>query len=320
MAVVLNVSPSEKLLQFRAMVRVVSKSHAGMMPNQARQVLLQEAEALELDSMDVRRVLGMYSFAQESWDRWVTVTEDKFPRWKVLPNQPELGTYWRDLRTEMEFVWVPGGEFEMGNLFGGGFGNEKPVHEVALNGFWLGKYPVTQEEWTRMMGSPPLYFKEGARYPVEKVSWDDAQLFIEKMNAEEDGRFRLPTEAEWEYAARSGGRREEYAGSKDVDAVAWHNKNSGDAVHPVGTKAPNGLGLYDMSGNVLEWCQDWFEEEYYKKVPSANPKGPVKGSYRVLRGGSWDSAPNYVRTVARNYWEPDNRDFYTGFRLVRNAS
>ncbi len=320
MAVILNVSPSEKLLQFRAIVRVVSKTHAGTMPNQVRQILLQEAENLELDPMDVRRVLGMYSFAQESWDRWVTVTENKLPRWKVLPNQPELGTYWRDLRTEMEFIWVPGGEFEMGNLFGGGFGNEKPVHEVALSGFWLGRYPVTQEEWVKVMDSEPLYRKEGARYPVEKVSWEDAQAFIKRMNADEEDRFRLPTEAEWEYAARSGGRREEYAGGNEVDQVAWHSKNSGGVVHPVGTKAPNGLGLYDMSGNVLEWCEDWFDEEYYKKVPSANPKGPPKGSYRVLRGGSWDSAPNYVRTVARNYWEPDNRDFYTGFRLVRNVA
>ncbi|MEO5363240.1 MAG: formylglycine-generating enzyme family protein [Magnetococcus sp. DMHC-8] len=319
MAVLLNVSPSEKLLQFRAIVRVVSKTHAGAMSNQVRQVLQQEAEAMELDAMDVRRVLSMYNFAQESWDRWVTVAETKLPRWKIMPNQPELGTYWRDLRTGMEFIWVPGGEFEMGNLFGGGFGNEKPVHEVSLNGFWLGKFPVIQEEWIGMMGSHPPHYQEGSRYPVEKASWDDAQAFIEKMNADEEGRFRLPTEAEWEYAARSGGRREEYAGGMEVDQVAWHSTNSGNAVHPVGMKAPNGLGLYDMSGNVLEWCQDWFDEEYYKKVPSANPKGPLKGTYRVLRGGSWDSAPNYVRTVARNYWEPDNRDFNTGFRLVRNS-
>ena len=208
----------------------------------------------------------------------------------------------------------------MGNLFGGGFGNEKPVHEVSLSGFWLGRYPVTQEEWLKVMEEKPEYYKEGDRYPVEKVSWDDAQAFISVMNADGEGRFRLPTEAEWEYAARSGGRREEYAGGQDVSKCAWHDKNSGGVVRPVGQKEPNGLGLYDMSGNVLEWCQDWFQDEYYKKIPSSNPKGPTNGTYRVLRGGSWDSAANYVRTTARNYWEPDNRDFYTGFRLVRTSA
>ncbi|MBF0162433.1 MAG: formylglycine-generating enzyme family protein [Magnetococcales bacterium] len=319
MAIILNISPSEKLLQFRAIVRVVAKTHSGVMANQVKQVLMQEAETLELDPMDVRRVLGMYSFAQESWDRWVTVTEHKLPRWRVLPNQPELGTYWRDLRTDMEFVWVPGGEFEMGNLLGGGFGNEKPVHEVSLNGFWLGRFPVTQEEWIKVMGSKPDYYKEGERYPVEKVSWDDAQAFIAALNADEESRFRLPTEAEWEYAARSGGKREEYAGGSDPNLVAWYDQNSDGVVHPVGQKAPNGLGLYDMSGNVLEWCQDWFQDEYYKKIPSSNPKGPSDGTYRVLRGGSWDSASNYIRATARNYWEPDNRDFYTGFRVLRTS-
>ncbi|WP_227657607.1 formylglycine-generating enzyme family protein [Candidatus Magnetaquicoccus inordinatus] len=320
MAVLVNVSPSDKLLQYRAIVRVVSKSHGGVMPNQVRQILQQEAEAMDLDPLDVRRILGMYSFSQESWDRWVSVGEGKFPRWKVMQNQPELGTYWRDLRTNMEFVWVPGGEYEMGNLFAGGFGNEKPVHEVSLNGFWLGRFPVIQEEWIALMGENPPAYREGERLPVEQVSWEDAQAFIDRLNEEEEGRFRLPTEAEWEYAARSGGKKEEYAGGKEVNEVAWHSQNSAGSSHPVGGKEPNGLGLYDMSGNVLEWCSDWFDEEYYKKIPAANPKGPAKGTYRVLRGGSWDSAPNYVRTSARNYWEPDNRDFYTGFRVVRNSA
>jgi formylglycine-generating enzyme required for sulfatase activity len=320
MAIILNVSPSEKLLQFRTLVRIVSKSHGGVMPSQVRQILLQEAEVLELDSMDVRRVLGMYSFGQDAWDQWVTFSDERLPRWRVSPDQPELGTYWRDIRTDMEFVWIPGGEFEMGNLFAGGFGNEKPVHEVALSGFWMGRYPVLQEEWIRLMESEPPNYRKGDRYPVEQVSWEDAQAFIERMNSDEDARFRLPTEAEWEYAARSGGKKEEYAGGGDVDRLAWHSQNSDNTLHPVGQKAPNGLGLYDMSGNVLEWCQDWFSDEYYKKVPTSNPKGPTAGAYRVLRGGSWDSAPNYVRAAARNYWEPNNRDYYTGFRLVRNSA
>lgn len=319
MAILLNVSSSERLLRFRALVRTVSKIHPLAMPDQAREVLLQEAKTLEIDPVDVRRVLAMYTFASpESEGRWVAVTEEKLPRWKLLLGQPELGTYWRELRTEMEFVWVPGGEFIMGNQFGGGFSNEKPLHEVELDGFWMGKYPVLQEEWIAAMGSKPPSFKEGERYPVEQVSWVDAQAFITEMNRDEDARFRLPTEAEWEYAARSGGRREEYAGGDEVDRLAWCSENSGGMLHPVGKKAPNGLGLYDMSGNVLEWCQDWFHDEYYQKIACSNPTGPSKGTFRALRGGSWDSAPNYVRAAARNYWEPDNRDFYTGFRLVRN--
>ena len=207
----------------------------------------------------------------------------------------------------------------MGNLFDDGFGSEKPVHVVKLDGFWLGRLLVTQEEWIKLMGSNPPNFKQGARYPVENVSWDDAQAFVNAMNSDGEGRFRLPTEAEWEYAARSGGKREKYAGGDVVDPVAWYNENSDGCVHPVGMKAANGLGLFDMSGNVLEWCQDWFYDKYYERSPYSNPQGPAEGSYRVLRSGSWDSSSDYVRCAGRNYLEPDNRDFNTGFRLVRTA-
>ena len=137
----------------------------------------------------------------------------------------------------MEFVWVPGGCYRMGS--NSGEDDEQPVHEVCVDGFWLGKYEVTQAEWQRVMGNNPSHFK-GDRNPVEIVSWDDAQEFIKRLNAKGNGTFRLPTEAEWEYAARSGGKDEKYAGGNDVDRVAWYKSNSGGKTHPVGTKAPNG--------------------------------------------------------------------------------
>lgn len=318
MAIIVNINPTEAMKLFRAMVRVVSKTHFDVIPNHARQILVNEAETLGIIPADVKKVFGMYNFSEsESEERWVSVTEEQFPRWKFLAKQPELGTCWREPRTGMEFVWVPGGEFEMGNLFGEGFGSEKPVHEVELDGFWLGRCPVTQEEWRKVIGQNPPYVKKGSRYPVEKISWEDAQTFIQKLNGAEENRFRLPTEAEWEYAARSGGKREKYAGGEHVDHVAWYNGNSEGTTHPVRRKAPNGLGLFDMSGNVWEWCQDWFDDEYYEKSPHTNPRGPSKGSYRVLRSGSWDSSPTYIRSSGRNYWDPSNGDFNTGFRLVR---
>ena len=318
MAIIVNSTNTEKLNQFRILIRTVAKTHPGMMPYEARQVLLNEAKALGIDPIDIRKVLKMYLFSPLTTEnQWISVTEETYPRWKILPGYPELGTCWREPYTGMEFVWIHGGEFEMGNLFGHGFGSEKPVHVVELDGFWLGRYPVIQEEWVKRMEGNPPNFKVGDRHPVENISWLDAQAFIQAMNTEGDARFRLPTEAEWEYAARSGGKLEKFAGGNEVDCVAWYHENSNGSTHPVGKKAPNGLGLYDMSGNVLEWCQDWFHDEYYKKSPHLNPKGPPEGSYRVLRSGSWDSSADYVRSSGRNYWEPDNRDFHSGFRIVR---
>ncbi|MGE4298008.1 MAG: formylglycine-generating enzyme family protein [Desulfovibrionaceae bacterium] len=231
-----------------------------------------------------------------------------------LPGHP-----WTEPITGMEFVWVPGGCFQMGNdrIFRG---SETPEHEVCVDGFWLGTYEVTQAEWTRVMGNNPSRFK-GDRNPVEHVSWDDTQKFIRRLNGKGNGAFRLPTEAEWEYAARSGGKVETnfsvniFSGwSEDWDRMAWYESNSGEQTHPVGGKAPNGLGLYDMSGNVEEWCQDWAEMGYYRHSPRNNPSGPSSGSEHVFRGGSIFSVTSELSVTARDL---SRYSVGSGFRLVR---
>jgi len=171
--------------------------------------------------------------------------------------------------------------------------------------------------------SNPSHFK-GDNLPVETVSWDDVQVFVTKLNQMTGINYRLPTETEWEYAARGGqssfdkgGQGEfEYAGSNNIDEVAWYDGNSDSKTHPVGQKLPNELGLYDMSGNVWEWCQDWYDAHYYKKSPANNPTGPTSGSYRVLRGGGWDIDAVYCRVAYRFYRTSGNRFIDRGFRLV----
>ena len=233
------------------------------------------------------------------------------------PVQPAVGVYpktWKEPFTGMDFVRVPKGCFQMGSNSGGW---EKPWHEVCVDGFWLGKYEVTQGEWRKVMSGNPSRFKKGDRYPVEKISWNDVQGFVRKLNARGSGVFRLPTEAEWEYACRSGGKREEYCGGSDARPVAWYVSNSNMSTHPVGTKAANGLGLHDMSGNVWEWVSDWYDRNYYSGSPGRNPQGPSSGSDRVKRGGSWFNTPAGVRSAVRSNWVPDARDSRAGFRLLR---
>ncbi|MDP2681682.1 MAG: SUMF1/EgtB/PvdO family nonheme iron enzyme [Deltaproteobacteria bacterium] len=245
-------------------------------------------------------------------------------------NTSRITREFADPTTGMEFVFVKGGCFQMGDTFGDGDNSEKPVHEVCVDALYMGKYEVTQKEWVAIMGSNPSYFREcGDNCPVEKVSWDDAQEYINKLNQKfpsnspfskgGQGGFRLPTEAEWEYAARSGGKNEKYAGSNDIDSVAWYESNSGNKTHPVGQKKPNGLGLYDMSGNVWEWVNDWYDSGYYENSPKDNSKGPSSGQYRVLRGGSWKVWPQYLRASIRLWYEPSTRYGSYGFRLSVSA-
>jgi formylglycine-generating enzyme required for sulfatase activity len=231
---------------------------------------------------------------------------------------------WTDPVTGMAFVWVPGGSFEMGcgswagstMLFGDCQNSELPVRTVRLAGFWLGKFEVTQGQWRQVMGSNPSYFKNGDNYPVDTVSWLDVKEFLRRLNAQGAARFRLPTEAEWEYAARSGGKPEKYAGGDDLDRVAWYDGNSGKTSHPVGTKAPNGLGLYDMSGNVWEWCEDEFAASYPASAQD-NPVVTGSGLGRVFRGGSWLYYPSRLRTGSRFYGPPGEGFTDRGFRVVR---
>jgi formylglycine-generating enzyme required for sulfatase activity len=225
---------------------------------------------------------------------------------------------WRDPVTGMEFAWVPEGCFQMGS--NEGESEEKPVHEVCVDGFWMGKYEVTQGQWKKVMENNPSHFKQGDNHPVEWVSWGDAQDFARKLNAKQNSDFRLPTEAEWEYACRSGGNQERYCGGNDVNRVAWYDKNSGRKTHPVGKKAANGLSLYDMSGNVWEWVSDRYnrhDRSYYGNSPRNSPKGPHEGSRRVIRGGSWGNDAEDCRSAIRAGGEPGYRILNLGFRLAR---
>ena len=217
-----------------------------------------------------------------------------------------------------EMVSVDGGTFTMGATSEQGsdaYDYEKPAHQVTLGSYYIGKTEVTQALWKAVMGSNPSNWT-GDNLPVERVSWNDCQEFIRKLNALTGQKFRLPTEAEWEYAARGGSKSRgyKYSGSNTIGDVAWYDGNSGDKTHPVGTKAPNELGIYDMSGNVLEWCSDWYGN--YSSASQTNPKGPTSGSYRVLRGGGWYSLAGFCRVSNRSYDSPDLRYYSLGVRLA----
>jgi len=232
------------------------------------------------------------------------------------PNPREI---WKDPYFGMEFVFAKGGEFKMGDVFNDGNRDEKPVHEVRLDGFWIGKYLVTQGQWGAVMGSNPSQFKSGDHYPVEQVRWYDVEEFVQRLNEKTKMNFRLPTEAEWEYAARSGGREEKWAGTNlesEIDGYAWFEFNSGDKTHPVGEKKPNALGLHDMSGNVWEWVQDWYDKDYYRNSPMVNPRRLGQGEYKVIRGGNWESETPNLRTTGRWYSYPLQAHYGVGFRLV----
>ena len=221
-----------------------------------------------------------------------------------------------DPTTGMTLVKVTGGTYTMGDTFGDGFSYELPTHQVTLSDFYIGKYEVTQGEWQAVMGNNPSDFAAcGSTCPVEQVSWNDIQTFITTLNQRSGKSYRLPTEAEWEYAARSGGKSEKYSGGSDVNAVAWYSANSGSATHPVGQKQANGLGLYDMSGNVFEWVSDYWYDSY-SSTAQTNPTGPSSGSNRVGRGGSWHDDADYARASLRGESTPGNRFNLLGFRLA----
>ena len=232
-------------------------------------------------------------------------------------------THWKPLKG-LRMVRVLGRDYEMGcgEWDGECLVNEK-LHSVRVDTFEIGKYEVTQDEWERIMGYNPSYFKKGGRYPVENVSWHHVQEFIRRLNVlagKRGKKFRLPTEAEWEFAARSGGKPQKYAGGSNLDELAWYYKNSGSGTHPVGQKKKNDLEIFDMSGNVWEWCQDWYDSEYYKTGPRDNPKGPESGATRVIRGGSWYINAQYCRSAFRYNIEPGDRYFNVGCRLARSVN
>ena len=236
------------------------------------------------------------------------------------PARPRPGEVWAEPVTGMEFVFVPGGCFKMGDVFGSGHTSEKPVHEVCLEGFWIGRFEVTQAQWRAVMGNNPSRFGSGERHPVDSLTWEQARDFTRALSAASGGQsaFRLPTEAEWEYACRSGGKNEIYAGGDDASRVAWYDDNAGGGTHAVGQKAPNGLGIFDMSGNVAEWVQDRYSDQAYAQHAKNNPLFAEEGNGpRALRGGSFLDRPISLRSVDHTnlFLRGDDRH---GLRVARN--
>jgi formylglycine-generating enzyme required for sulfatase activity len=220
----------------------------------------------------------------------------------------------------IEIIFVAGGTFTMGCTPEQGSDcqdREIPAHQVTVNDFYITKYPITQAQWIAVMGNNnPSHFREETSRPVENINWDDIQIFITNLNHITDRQYRLPTEAEWEYAARGGvsGTGYRYAGSDDIDSVAWYSGNSVSRTWPVGRKEPNVLGIYDMSGNVSEWVNDWYGR--YTELDKDNPVGPHTGTSRVTRGGSWNDPARSCRVSNRDGRVPSERNNFTGFRLV----
>ena len=218
----------------------------------------------------------------------------------------------------IDMVKVEAGTFMMGatSEMKDPYDEEKPLHQVTLtNDYYMGMYEVPQALWEAVMGSNPSEYK-GDNLPVEMVSWNDCQEFISKLNSLTGRKFRLPTEAEWEYAARGGkkSRSYQYSGSSNISDVAWYGGNSGSKTHPVGTKQANELGIYDMTGNVIEWCQDWYGA--YSGSSQTNPAGAVSGSDRVSRGGCWSYNARGCRSSVRIYDAPGYCNGFLGLRLV----
>ncbi|MGV8059550.1 MAG: SUMF1/EgtB/PvdO family nonheme iron enzyme [Smithellaceae bacterium] len=235
----------------------------------------------------------------------------------------EDGDTFKDPVTGMEFILVRAGCFQMGDSFGDGLTSEKPLHEVCVDSFYLGKYEVTQGQWKKIMGTNPSHFKDcGDNCPVESVTWTDVQSFIAEMSNLSSQKYRLPTEAEWEYAARESGKTIKWAGTSSenrLDDYAWYDANSADKPHPVGRKKPNALGLYDMTGNVWEWTNDLYLESFYSKSSRDNPRNAEEGTARVLRGGCWLDRTADIRSSLRFFFAPQTGFKSIGFRLLRLA-
>ncbi len=219
----------------------------------------------------------------------------------------------------------------MGSPNGVGYDDEHPQHQVTLDGYWIAETEVTQALWTAVMGTTVTEQRDkadkslsldgtGDNYPMYYVSYEEALDFCKELNMLTGNKYKftLSTEAQWEFAARGGNKSNDfkYSGSTSVDKVAWYLDNSGGKTHPVKGKAPNELGLYDMSGNVWEWCLDWYSSSYYSNSPSKNPQGPSSGSDRILRGGSWDSSESLCSVACRGANIPSSRYSYNGFRIV----
>jgi formylglycine-generating enzyme required for sulfatase activity len=225
---------------------------------------------------------------------------------------------------KLDLVLIPAGSFTMGSpdSDSSAFFDERPQHQVRITRpFYMAKYLVTQEQWEAVMGSNPSRFK-GASNPVENVSWDQCRQFLEKLNAKSPpagGKFQLPTEAQWEYACRAGSNRHYCFGDDPslLDQYAWYAGNSGGATHAVGTKKPNAWGLYDMHGNLWEWCADWYDGGYYARSPADDPQGPREGTCRVIRGGGWSYDAGDCRSAFRGDFDIGGGWDFIGLRVCQ---
>lgn len=258
-------------------------------------------------------------------DEWEPVESFRGVPLKTSPfTGGDVVKIWEEPVTKMRFSRVPGGCFEMGSPLRemGRETDEGPQHEVCLSGFWMGQSEVTRTQWQQIMQGHPAQLRKSSNDPVDQVSWQDATRYLQKLSDHHDGRyrFRLPTEAEWEYACRSGGRSTRYAGTGDVGQIAWFRENSGrKAAKPVMTQQPNGLNFYDMSGNLWEWVQDFYHEEAYRLHARYNPRlSGAMERYRVIRGGSWNDKANSVRCSNRGYELFSEKSRQIGFRAVRS--
>lgn len=225
----------------------------------------------------------------------------------------------------MNFRWIPAGEFTMGAPESERSRDERegPPHPVRItNPFWMAKYPVTQEQWTAVMGKNPSHAKGDDR-PVECVSRADCREFLERLNEMPNGGFQMPTEAQWEYACRAGTATRFYWGEdvreSEVDRYAWYDANADERSHPVGQKRANAWGLHDMCGNVWEWCEDSYGEEFYATSPIEDPVNSERGKYRVIRGGAWFSFADNCRSARRSWVTPAVQSVVLGLRCMRPA-
>ena len=226
---------------------------------------------------------------------------------------------WVEPRTGIEFVRIPGGEFTMGSSGGA---DERPPHLVRLRAFYLGRFEVTQTQWRKVLGENPAHFRDCDDCPVEQISWEDAQLFLRRASQLAGVSLRLPTEAEWEYAAGGGALHEPWPGTsdpEDLSAFIWFKGRFEGKTHPVGRKKPNAYSLHDLGGNVAEWCADWFDPGYYLQSAVDDPHGPATGTRKCVRGGSFLSSQDEVRTTHRWGSDPEARRRSIGLRVALDA-
>lgn len=309
-------------------VNKTKRSYEKKYPNKKKRLIIDDP-SLSVDTVSSRDEKSKSTDADNTVD---VAVEELVSTKRTPPEMHKIGDTWIEPVTGMEFVWVPSGSFQMGagKWDGEGKKDELPAHNVYIDGFWMGKYLITQEHWKKVMATTfwkkvrshnPSWFKMGPNFPVEQISWNEAREFILKLISLNKNKyhFRLPTEAEWEYAARSCGKYEKYAGGKNLGVLAWYSANSQMRTRPVGEKLQNKLGLHDMSGNVYEWCHDTYNEKAYKMHKYRNPVVTGGGTKRVIRGGSWSNSPHEMRCTYRAGVNQEFKENYIGFRIVMTS-